>query len=144
MKYTKIDLKKWKRGNLFKFYIDNMRMVMSLTVDIDVTQLIEYIKKNNLKFYPCMMWVVSKIINIHDEFKYSWDSEGNLIQWEYISPSYVDFHKEDETFIKLVTEYNSDLFEFHTRFISDREKYKNICAIAENQPLNFYDVSCLS
>lgn len=48
MKYTKIDLKKWKRGNLFKFYIDNMRMVMSLTVDIDVTRLIEYIKKNNL------------------------------------------------------------------------------------------------
>lgn len=38
MEYTKIDLKKWKRGNLFKFYIDNMRMVMSLTVDIDVTR----------------------------------------------------------------------------------------------------------
>ncbi len=35
MKYTTVDFKKWKRAGLFKFYIDNMRIVMSLTADID-------------------------------------------------------------------------------------------------------------
>ena len=33
--------------------------------------------------------------------------------------------------------------EFHARFLSDREKYKDVRAIAENQPPNFFDVTCL-
>ena len=69
MSYTKIDLNEWSRGKLFKSYIENMRIVMSLTVEIDVTNLIEFSKRNNLKFYPYMIWIVSKVVNTHDEFK---------------------------------------------------------------------------
>lgn len=141
--YTRIDLNEWSRGKLFKSYIDNMRIVMSLTVDIDVTRLIEYTKINDLKFYPSMIWIVSKIVNSHDEFKYSWDTDRNLIKWDFISPSYADFHKEDENFTKLVTVYSDNLFEFHNRYMNDKEKYKNKRAFVENQPLNFFDVSCL-
>lgn len=143
MNYKIIDLNTWNRGNLFKFYIDKMRIVMSLTVDIDVLPLVEFAKKHSLKFYPIMLWVVSKVVNSHDEFKYSWDIDGNLIKWDFISPSYADFHKADENFTKMVTQFSDDLFEFHTRFLSDREKYRDIRAIAENQPPNFFDVSCL-
>ena len=39
---------------------DNMRIVMSLTVDVDVTKLIKFTKNNGLKFYPTMIWIVSK------------------------------------------------------------------------------------
>ena len=66
MSYTKIDLNEWSRGKLFKSYIENMRIVMSLTVEIDVTNLIEFSKRNNLKFYPSMIWIVSKVVNTHD------------------------------------------------------------------------------
>lgn len=45
MSYKKIDLNEWSRGKLFKSYIDNMRIVMSLTVEIDVTNLIEFSKR---------------------------------------------------------------------------------------------------
>lgn len=58
----------------FNFYIDNMRIVMSLTVDIDVTRLVRFDKKHGMKFYPSMIWAVSKIVNAHDEFKYGWDN----------------------------------------------------------------------
>ena len=143
MKYEIINLDTWNRGNLFKFYIEKMRMVMSLTVDMDITPLLQFSKKSRLKFYPVMLWCVSKIVNAHDEFKYSWDMDGNLIKWDFISPSYADFHKEDGNFTKLVTEFSDDLNEFHDRFLKDREKYKDVRAIAENQPPNFFDVSCL-
>lgn len=143
MRYTTIDLKAWDRGNLFQFYIDKMRIVMSLTVDIDVTNLKIYAKKKGVDFYPLMLWVVSKTVNAHDEFKYSWDTEGNLIKWDYVSPSYTDFHSEDETFTKMVTEYSEDLFAFCSRVQTDRERYQNDRAVLENQPLNFFDVSCL-
>ena len=143
MNYTTIDLNAWSRGNLFQFYIDKMRIVMSLTVDIDVQNLKLYSKKTGIPFYPLMLWVVSKVINNHDEFKYSWDNEGNLIRWDYVSPSYTDFHSDDENFTKMVTEYSDDLTEFYGRVMADRERYKNDRAMLDNQPLNFFDVSCL-
>lgn len=144
MKYTEINLDTWERGKLFRFYIDNLRNVMSMTVDIDVTQLKACVNAQGLKFYPTMMWIVSKVINSHNEFKYSWDYKGKLIRWEYISPYYADFHKEDESFVKLVTEYSDDLNEFHTRFLADKERYKNLRAFDLTEiPKNTFDVSCL-
>lgn len=144
MKYEIVNLKTWKRGELFRFYIETLRNVMSMTVDIDVTALIEYVHAHGLKFYPAMMWVVTKAINQSEEFKYGWDKEWNLIHWDYISPYYADFHKEDEQFVKLVTEYSDDLFEFHARFLADRERYKDLRAfdLTEHSE-NTFDVSCL-
>ena len=143
MNYTMIDLNEWSRGNLFQFYIGKMRIVLSLTVDIDVANLKLYSKKTGIPFYPLMLWVVSKVINDHDEFKYSWDNEGNLIRWDYVSPSHTHFHSDDENFTKMVTEYTDDLTEFYGRVMADRERYKNDRAVLDNQPLNFFDVSCL-
>lgn len=143
MNYTKVDIDEWSRGSLFQFYIEKMRIVMSLTVDINVVPLITYTKKNGLKFYPAMIWVVSKVINSHDEFKYSWDTDGNLIRWDSISPSYTVFNRDDECFSKFVTEYTDDIFEFYQRTVDDQRKYQEERAIIENQPQNFFDVSCL-
>lgn len=143
MNYVTINLNEWSRGELFQFYIDKMRIVMSLTVDMDVTNLKAYSKEKNIGFYPLMLWVVSKVVNSHDEFKYGWSRDGSLIRWDNISPSYTDFHSNDESFTKMVTEYSDDLFEFCGRVEADRERHKNDRAVLDNQPPNFFDVSCL-
>lgn len=143
MNYSIIDLNTWERGNLFKFYIDNMRIVMSLTVDIDVAPLLAYTRKNNLKFYSAMIWVVSRVINSHNEFKYGWSNEGDLILWDYISPSYTVFNQEDKSFTKFVTEYTDNLLDFCKRTVDDQKKNKCERAIIKDQPKNFFDVSCL-
>lgn len=90
-----------------------------------------------------MIWVVSKVVNSRDEFKYGWDAGGNLVRWESISPSYADFHREDESFTKLVTAYSDDLFDFHGRYLRDAEANRALRGIAPDQPPNFFDVSCL-
>ena len=108
MNYTVIDLDEWSRGNLFRFYIDKMKVVMSLTVDIDVTELKIYSKKTSMNFYSLMIWVASKVINLHDEFKYSWSNEGHLIKWDFVSPSYTDFHKKDENFTRAYLKTQKD------------------------------------
>ena len=144
MEYKIINLDTWERGKLFRFFIDNLRNVMSMTVDIDVTPLKEFIKAQGLKFYPTMMWVISKIINSHNEFKYGWDNDGNLICWENVSPYYADFHKEDESCVKLVTEFSDDLKEFHSHYLADKERYQNLRAFdLKDIPKNTFDVSCL-
>ena len=143
MKYEIIDLENWPRGGLFKYYIDELRVVMSLTVDIDVTRLVEFVRQRRLKFYPAMIWLVSKAINSRDEFKYGWDKNGHLIKYDFVSPSYAVFHPEDGAFTKLVTEYSDDLFEFLARFARDQEASRNLRAVTGNQPENHFDVSCL-
>ena len=143
MNYSIIDLNTWERGSLFKFYIDNMRIVMSLTADIDVAPLLAYARKNNLKFYSAMIWVVSRVINSHNEFKYGWSNEGDLIRWDYISPSYTVFNQEDESFTKFVTEYTDNLLDFCKRTVDDQRKNKCERAIIKDRPQNFFDVSCL-
>lgn len=143
MNYQTVDLSAWSRGSLFKFYIDRMRIVMSLTVDIDVTFLVNYGKKNSLKFYPLMIWTVSKVVNSHDEFKYGWNEKGELIKWDVISPSYADFHRDDENFVKMVTQFSDDLSEFYAGFLRDRERSRQLRGIVEHQPPNRFDVSCL-
>lgn len=143
MNFTKINLDQWERGKLFSFYMEHMRIVMSLTANMEVTRLLAFCKKHDLKFYPSMIWIVSKVINSHDEFKYGWDNNGNLIRWERVFPSYTEFHKEDEMFAKLVTPFLDDFPEFYANFLENRKKYGNIRAFAENQPPNFFDVSCL-
>ena len=119
MKYETVNPDTWKRGNLFCFYIDNMRNVMSMTVDIDVSSLITFARTHELKFYPAMMWVVSKAVNQREEFKYGWDNKGNLIHWDYISPYSADFHKDDEKYVKIVTEYPDRWFDLHSTFVQD-------------------------
>lgn len=143
MKYTKIDMNEWDRGRLFEAYIERMRVVMSLTADVNAASLLKFTKANGLKFYPAMIWAVSKTVNARDEFKYGWNERGELIKWDFVSPSYAEFHKDDEKCMKTVTEYSDDLFDFHARFLKDREKYKNSRGFVANQPPNSFDVSCL-
>ena len=96
-----------------------------------------------MKFYPAMIWAVSRGANAHDEFKYGRDAEGRLIRWGIISPSYAHFHPEDENFTKLVTPYKEDMMEFHACFLRDRERYRELRAVVQDQPVNHFDVSCL-
>ena len=89
-KFTKINLDEWSRGELFRFYINKLPIVISLTVDIDVTPVLNYAKKKGLKFYPCMIWAVARVVNARDEFKYGFDEDGSLVRWDHIVPSYTN------------------------------------------------------
>ena len=91
MKYEIIDLNAWERGKLFCYFTEKLRNVMSMTADIDVTPLLSFVRANGMKFYPAMMWAVSKAVNARDEFRYGRDSRGNLIRWDAVSPYYADF-----------------------------------------------------
>ena len=81
MEYRNVEFEVWNRKDLFQFYIQRMRIVMSLTVEMDVTPLVTFAKRQGMKFYPLMIWGVSKVVNAHDAFKYGWDPQRKLIQW---------------------------------------------------------------
>ena len=143
MNYTKIDIESWERRDLFKLYTTDLKIVMNMTVDVDVTNMVTLLKKNGLRFYPAMIWVVSRLMNARDEFKYHLTEDGELIKWDYVSPSYTDFNPKTEKFNKFVTEYSPDFKTFYDRVVKDCEKHKNETGFLPNQPKNTFDISCL-
>ena len=113
MNYTKIDIEGWERRDLFRLYTTDLKIVMNMTVDVDITNMLAELKKNGLRFYPAMIWVVSRLMNARDEFKYHLTEDGELIKWDYVSPSYTDFNPVTEKFNKFVTEYSPDFKTFY-------------------------------
>lgn len=143
MNYTEIDIENWERKELFTLYTTDLKIVMNMTVDIDITNLISEIKKIGLRFYPTMIWIVAHLMNARDEFKYSLTDDGKLIKWDYVSPSYTDFNKETEKFNKFVTEYSPDFKVFYDRAVADCQRHRNESGFIPNQPKNTFDITCL-
>lgn len=143
MNYTEIDVDSWERKDLFNLYTTDLKIVMNMTVDVDITSLLAEVKNNGLRFYPTMIWIVSRLMNARDEFKYSLIEEGKLIKWDYVSPSYTDFNKETGKFNKFVTEYSSDFKTFYERAVSDSERHRNESGFLPDQPKNTFDITCI-
>ncbi|MGN0819102.1 MAG: CatA-like O-acetyltransferase [Christensenellaceae bacterium] len=144
MKYEIIDFNAWERAKIFNRFYNEERSVMNLNVDVDVTNLLAYCKANDLKFYPAMIWVVSKVVNSHEEFRYGFDDKGNLILWDSLSPFYTDFNKDEQIFVKLFSQYVENIDEFCRQFLLTKEKYSGIKGFElENLPDNTFEISCL-
>lgn len=141
--YTKINIESWERKDLFKLYTNDLKIVMNMTVDVDITHLHSLIKANGLRFYPTFIYVVARLMNARDEFKYHLTEDGELIRWDYVSPSYTDFNRETEKFNKFVTEYSEDFKTFYDRVVSDCERHRNESGFIPNQPKNTFDITCL-
>ncbi|MBR3804602.1 MAG: chloramphenicol acetyltransferase [Clostridia bacterium] len=142
MNYTVIDYENWDRKELFELYTTSLKITMNLTVEIDVTNIVTFAKSNGYKFYPCMIWAVSKVVNAGDEFKYA-VKDGKVIKWDFVSPSYTDFNNETKKFNKFVSEYSPNFKTFYSTCQADREKYAGLVGFADNQPENVFDITCL-
>ena len=134
----------WKRYNLFWHYINNLRNVISMTCDIDITGYLNYVNSNGYRFYPSFMWAVSKIINTHEEFKLGWGDKNQVGVYDIIHPYFAHFYKEDEQCALLYTKYHENLGEFHRNFVKTLEEYKACRAFDfQDIPKNIFNVSCL-
>ena len=143
MSYRIVDIENWERRDLFKLYTTSLKLVMNITVEMDVTHLRAFCRERGLRFYPTMIWAVSRVINSREEFRYRIREDGTLILYDYVSPSYTDFNPETEKFVKFVTEYSEDLEVFHERAVRDMAAHKNEVGFLPDQPENFFDISCL-
>ena len=76
MRFQKIDFQTWERTKEFRFFMNNLRNVISITVDLDVTVFLRRVKARGQKFYPSMLWAVSCVVNAHEEFRMGRNAEG--------------------------------------------------------------------
>lgn len=121
MKFTKLDINNWKRKEYFEHYYKNVPCTYSMTVKLDITNIV----KNKLKLYPTMIYYLTMLVNRFDEFKTCLNSNGELGIYDEMIPCYTIFHKESKTFSNIWTNYTVNYLEFIKLYNQDLMMYQN-------------------
>lgn len=123
MSFEMIDLEKYERKEHFLHYINNVPCFYSMTTNIDITNLKNYIKEKEYKLYPTIIYAITRVVNNHIEFRMSLDAENNLGYFTDVNPTYTIFHKDNNTFSNIWTKYNSDFIDFYKNYEKDIKEY---------------------
>lgn len=146
MKFTELDLMKWPRGQMFYYFSKMAPTGYSLTVELDVTDLLKKTREKGKKFFPAYLWLVTKCLNRQIEFKVAYENE-KLGYYDVLTPLYASFHEDDKTFSLMWTEYDEDFEVFHQKYLENQKIYgQNHGVLSQPQmtpPPNAYTVSAL-
>lgn len=143
MGFNIINMDTWNRKDCFNHFFNNAKCTYSITVNIDITNLYNYIKTNKLRLYPTFTWVVSKAINNYQEFKMAFDKEGRLGFFDEIGPSYSVLNDKTKVMSDLYTSFNSVFLSFYKNMVNDLNSYKEDTNFTTQFQNNFFIVSCL-
>ena len=83
MIFQKKDMDTWDRAEIFCHFIDELRCVMSMTVELDVTAFVNALKKRGCSFYPSMLWVVSAAVNQREELRMGYNARRAFCETGY-------------------------------------------------------------
>ena len=107
----------------FYYYSQMAPTSYSLTVEIDVTKLRKHLKSKYLKFFPTYLYIVSKVLNNHKEFRVGL-KDNTLGYYKYIHPAFPQFHKDDKTTSLLWLNYCDDFKTFYNNYINVINQYQ--------------------
>ena len=136
-----IDMENWPRREHFRQYLTNTPCTWSMTVQLDVTRLVQ----SGAKVYPALLYACGKVANRHEEFRMSLDAEGRPGVWDVLHTSYTVFHKDTETFSCLWTPYMEDPTEYYAAYSRDLERWGAVEGFEPqpDTPQNIYYASML-
>lgn len=144
--FTPLDLKTWKRGELFYYFSKMAPTGYSLTVNLDITEMLHTLKSADIKFFPAFLWLVTRTLNLQTEFKIA-EKDGQLGYYETLTPLYASFHNDDKTFSLIWTEYDNDFTIFYQSYLDNQKLYGNNHGVLSQKeqlpPENAYTVSCI-
>ena len=145
-KFIPIDLTTWDRGQIFYYFSKMAPTGSSLTVQLDITRLKAVLDKENLKFFPAYLWLVTKTLNEQQEFRIA-KKDGQIGYYDHLTPLYASFHEDTKTFSLMWTAYDEDFHSFYNAYLRNQEQYgQNHGVLAQPDllpPPNAYTVSCV-
>ncbi|MBR2894380.1 MAG: chloramphenicol acetyltransferase CAT [Oscillospiraceae bacterium] len=144
--FTPLDLKTWKRGQIFYYFSHMAPTGYSLTVKLDITNMKTALDNAGLKFFPAYLWLVTKTLNTQQEFRIA-EKDGQIGFYDTLTPLYASFHEDDKTFSLMWTQFSDDFPTFYRDYLQNQKQYGDIHGVLAqpNQlpPPNAYTVSCV-
>lgn len=122
--YTPVDLSRWARKEHFEIFQSFAESTFNQTVLLDITALLKYTKQVGWKFYPTIIFLLSKVVNSHAEFRMA-IKNNELVVWNEVHPNYTIFHNETETFSSLWSHYDGNIHHFQKTYSEDMAQYRD-------------------
>ena len=145
-KFTPLDLREWKRGQMFYYFAKMAPTGYSLTVNLDVTEMLAALRSEKLKFFPAYLWLVTRTLNQQTEFKVA-EKDGQVGFYDTLTPLYASFHEDDQTFSLMWTEYDESFPVFYQSYLDGQKQCADnhgvLARPGEVPPENAYTVSCV-
>lgn len=145
VEFYEINLGEWSRTPYFELYTKMIPTGFNICVDLDVTQMRSYFRAKGYKFAIGYRYITTKLINERDYFRIAY-KEGKLGYYNYLSPSYANFHDDDHTTTIMWVNYEESFEAFHQHYVEEEEKYREVHGILakpEMPPENSYMVGVL-
>lgn len=141
MTFEKIDRDTWVRKEYFEHYFSNIPCTYSMTVRLDITQIV----KQQVKLYPAMLYYLTTVVNRHSEFRIAFNENNELGIYSEMIPCYTVFHKDTEAFSNIWTNYTPNFEEFCNAYENDILQYVNEKGMTAkpNVPSNYFNVSMI-
>lgn len=141
MNFRIIEKEGWKRAEYFQHYFSSVPCTYSMTTKLDITD----ICKSKMRLYPTMLYCITTIVNRHEEFRTSLNSNNELGIFEQMLPCYTIFDEQTEMFSNIWTEYTEDYKTFCKSYEQDIEQYGKAKTMEAkpNVPENTFPVSMI-
>lgn len=143
MTFNQINRQTWKRNQYFENYMTSQTS-FSMTVDIDITDLYEFLKERHYKLYPALIFMTTKVVNNHIEFRTTFNSENKIGYWSKMLPSYTIFDSASKEFYVRWLEECGSFKEFHKLYLEKQEdSYEKNGFSEEDMPENCIAISMI-
>ena len=120
-----IDLKTWKRKKHFEFFKDYEFPYFNVCVNVDITNLLSFCKKNNLPFFRTTLFLVMKSVNEKEELRLR-IRKDDVVLHDEVHPGFTVLG-EGELYSNCISHYYSDYNIFlHSIDISINNSLNNI------------------
>lgn len=141
MEFKLVDINTWKRKEYFNHYYAAIPCTYSMTVKLDITR----VKEAGKKLYPTLLHAISTVVNLHNEFRTAFNSQGELGIYDVMYPCYTVFHKETEMFSNIWTPYFESYDSFVSAYENDLARYGAVekMEAKPESPANTFPVSML-
>lgn len=107
----KISIDSWNRKQTYMFFKDIDVPRFAITVDVEITGFLKYVKDNHLSFYLSLMYLIMNEMNGIENFRYRIiDKEVYL--FDQIHPSFTDSVKGTDLFKMVTCNLEDDIFSF--------------------------------
>ena len=125
MNYKIIDKETYYRKGVFDHFSRDCKCSVSMTVKIDVEDLVNYSKKTDTKFYLNFLYILSKVLNSREDYRmgYLWETD-TLICYDVINPTQYVFHEDTETCTPVYSKYFEDYNKFYLEALKDLNEAK--------------------
>ncbi|MER2262418.1 MAG: type A chloramphenicol O-acetyltransferase [Psychrobacillus sp.] len=144
MKFNIIDRENWERKEYFDHFI-SQQCTFSITTNINITALLTQLQNKGFKLYPAFIYMVTRTVNSHKEFRFSFNEEGILGYWNEMIPSYTIFHQDSKTFSSIWTVFSNEFSAFYKSCQEDIQQYTKVKKLEskDNVPTNNFNISSI-